>query len=82
MPIFTMVKALVWEDRVDGAVYLLSRSRIRPPSYRDVLTPVDHAEDADAAAGMLDDREDVHPGPGQRHRLDEVRGQQRLGLRA
>jgi hypothetical protein len=38
------------------------------------------AEDADAAVGMFDDREDVHPGAGGRDRLDEVRGQQRLGL--
>jgi hypothetical protein len=38
------------------------------------------ARDPDAAAGVFDDREDVHAYPGQRHRLDEVRGQQRVGL--
>jgi hypothetical protein len=31
---------------------------------------------------MLDDREDVHAGAGQRDRFEEVRGQRRLGLRA
>jgi hypothetical protein len=36
----------------------------------------------DTAAGNLDDREDVHPGAGERDGLDEVRRQQRLGLRA
>jgi hypothetical protein len=39
-------------------------------------------DDTDTAAGMLDDREDVHPGAGKGDGLDEVRGQQRLGLRA
>jgi len=39
------------------------------------------AEDPDPAAGVLDDREDVHPRAGERDRLDEVWRQQRLGLR-
>jgi hypothetical protein len=39
------------------------------------------AEDLDAAAGMLDHGEDVHPGTSERDGLDEVRRQQRLGLR-
>jgi hypothetical protein len=34
-------------------------------------------EDADAAAGVLDDRQDVHPCAGERDRLDEVGCQQR-----
>ena len=38
------------------------------------------AEDADPAAGVVDDREDVHPRSRQRHRLKEIRGQQRIGL--
>ena len=38
--------------------------------------------DTDAAAGVLDDGEDVHPGAGQRDGLDEVRRHQRVGLRA
>jgi hypothetical protein len=40
------------------------------------------AEDAHPVAGVLDDGEDVHPGSGQRHGIDEVRGQQRFGLGA
>jgi len=39
-------------------------------------------KDPDAAAGVLNDRQYVHPGTGQRDGLDEVRGQQCLGLRA
>ncbi|WP_245719037.1 hypothetical protein [Micromonospora rhizosphaerae] len=38
------------------------------------------AQDADAAAGVFDHRQDVHPRSGQRHGLDEVCGQQRFGL--
>jgi hypothetical protein len=38
------------------------------------------AEDADAAGGVFDDRQDVYPGAGQRHRFDEVHSQQRVGL--
>jgi hypothetical protein len=37
-------------------------------------------EDADTAGGVFADRQDVHAHSGQGHRLDEVRGQQRLGL--
>jgi hypothetical protein len=40
------------------------------------------AEDPDAAAGMLNDCQDVQPRTGQRDRLEEVRGRQGLGLRA
>jgi hypothetical protein len=39
------------------------------------------AEDPDTAAGVFDDREDVQPGAGERDRREEVRGQQRVGLR-
>jgi len=38
------------------------------------------AEDPDAAAGVLDDREDVYAGAGERDRLDDIGRQQRLGL--
>lgn len=40
------------------------------------------AEDPDAAAGMLDHCEDVETGAGQRHSLEEVRGDDGLGLGA
>jgi hypothetical protein len=40
------------------------------------------AEDVDAARGVFDDRQDVHANSGQRHRLEEVRCEQRVGLRA
>jgi hypothetical protein len=40
------------------------------------------AQDPDAAAGVLDHGKDVQERAGQRHRLDEVGGQQPLGLRA
>jgi hypothetical protein len=39
------------------------------------------AEDADAAGGVFDDRQDVKAGPGQGDGFDEVGGQQRVGLR-
>jgi hypothetical protein len=38
------------------------------------------AQDADPAAGVFDDREDVHPCPGERDRLYEVACQQGVGL--
>jgi hypothetical protein len=41
-----------------------------------------HAQDADAAGGVLDDGEDVQACPDQRHRFDQVGGKQRLGLGA
>jgi len=40
------------------------------------------AEDPDAAAGVLGDGEDVLPRAGQGDRLDEVCGEQRVGLGA
>jgi hypothetical protein len=40
------------------------------------------AEDPDPAAGMLDDCQYVQSGASERHRLDEVRRQQRVSLRA
>jgi hypothetical protein len=40
------------------------------------------AQDPDPSAGVLDHREDVHPGPGQRHRLDEVGREQGSSLGA
>jgi hypothetical protein len=39
-------------------------------------------QDADAAGGVFDDREDVHAHSGQRHGLDEIGREQRVGLRA
>jgi hypothetical protein len=38
------------------------------------------AQDPDSAAGVLDDRQDVHPRPGQGDRFQEVAGQQGIGL--
>jgi hypothetical protein len=40
------------------------------------------AHDADAAAGVLDHREDVHAGPGERDHLEEVGGEDGVGLGA
>ena len=40
------------------------------------------AEDADAAGGVLDDGQDVHALAGQGHRLEEVGGEDGLGLGA
>jgi hypothetical protein len=39
-------------------------------------------EDAGAAGGVLDGGQDVHPGAGQRHGLEEVDRDDPLGLRA
>jgi hypothetical protein len=40
------------------------------------------AQDADVTAGMLDHREDIHAGPGERDDLEEVSREDRLGLGA
>jgi hypothetical protein len=38
------------------------------------------AQDPDAAGGVLDDRQDVHAGPGQGDRFEEVGGEDGLRL--
>jgi hypothetical protein len=40
------------------------------------------AEDPDSPAGVFDHREDVHPGAAQRHRFEEVGGEDGFGLGA
>ncbi|HEV8175607.1 MAG TPA: hypothetical protein VGP91_18360, partial [Actinoplanes sp.] len=40
------------------------------------------AQDADAAAGVLDHREDMQAGSGERDDLEEVGGEDGVGLRA
>jgi hypothetical protein len=51
-------------------------------SARSFPTQQRHAEDLDAAGGMLDDEEDIQPAQGDRLNVEQVAGEDRVRLGA